>query len=390
MLGDGWAQLWDVLEPVLEKVEWALPRRRCVCCRKVTAAVVPHARAGCVSYGPRLNAAAVLLATEGNVPVERAAMLIAALLGVPVSSGFVARAVERLAATRDAAGFDAAMRTALGAEDVLCGDERAVNVLGRDVDDAGRALAGTPHIVTVRTPAPGLVWYAPTHSRSSEAIEGLQILSGFRGYLVRDGYAGWYQCDAQLAGVQECCAHLIRHLRGVVNLDPKVQAWAGRLIDLLREAYREVAAARAAGHDRLDADLLAALRARYDKDVEWGRLTNRCRDWTDGAHHPGHVLATRFATIADRVWLFATNVRIPWTNNACEQALRLPKRHQAVSGYWHTPATLAAYCRVRSYLVSASDHGLRAIEAITTALAGKPWLPVPRTNIPAPALATTA
>lgn len=175
----------------------------------------------------------------------------------------------------------------------------------------------------------------------------------------------------------------------MVNLDPKVHAWAGRLIDLLREAHREVTAARAGGHDRLDADLLAALRARYDKDVEWGRLTNRCRDWT-GGNHPGHVLAKRLAAIADQVWLFTTNFKIPWTNNACEQALRLPKRHQAVSGYWRTPVTLATYCRVRSYLVSAVDHGLRAIDAITTALAGKPWLSIPRTSTPAPALATAA
>jgi hypothetical protein len=58
-----------------------------------------------------------------------------------------------------------------------------------------------------------------------------------------------------------------------------------------------------------------------------------------------------------------------------EQALR--GRHQAVSGYWHTPATLGRYCRVRSYLVSTRDHGLRAVDAIRAALAGKPWLPTP-------------
>jgi len=101
------AQVWDLLEPVLEKVEWALPRRRCVWCRKVTTAAVPgvrHAAAGGVSYGPRLHGAAVLLASEANVSVERAAMVIDALLGVPVSAGFVARANERLAHDLQAAG----------------------------------------------------------------------------------------------------------------------------------------------------------------------------------------------------------------------------------------------------------------------------------------------
>jgi transposase len=47
---------------------------------------------------------------------------------------------------------------------------------------------------------------------------------------------------------------------------------------------------------------------------------------------------------------------VPWTNNSSEQALKGPKRHQAVSGYWHTTTTLADYCRVRSYLVSARGH----------------------------------
>ncbi len=70
---------------------------------------------------------------------------------------------------------------------------------------------------------------------------------------------------------------------------------------------------------------------------------------------------------------------MPWTNNSSEQALKGPKRHQAVSGYWHSTTTLAAYCLVRSYLVSAHGHGIRAIDAIYAALAGKPWLPVPVT-----------
>ncbi|CAI7979490.1 hypothetical protein FRAHR75_630008 [Frankia sp. Hr75.2] len=71
---------------------------------------------------------------------------------------------------------------------------------------------------------------------------------------------------------------------------------------------------------------------------------------------------------------------------ALDKCQGFPKRHQAVSGYWHTPTTLAAYLRVRSYLVSARDHGLRAIDAIRLALAGRPWLPVLRAASPTPAL----
>jgi hypothetical protein len=82
---------------------------------------------------------------------------------------------------------------------------------------------------------------------------------------------------------------------------------------------------------------------------------------------------------AEQVWLFTRNLKIPWTNNASEQALRAPKRHQAVSGYWHTTATLRGYLRIRSYLATARGNGLRAVDAIHAALASNPWLPTPVT-----------
>ena len=60
-----------------------------------------------------------------------------------------------------------------------------------------------------------------------------------------------------------------------------------------------------------------------------------------------------------------------------ERGAKAAKRHQAVSGYWHTQATLARCCRIRSYLDSAAAHDLTALEVMGAALAGKPWLPVP-------------
>jgi hypothetical protein len=55
-----------------------------------------------------------------------------------------------------------------------------------------------------------------------------------------------------------------------------------------------------------------------------------------------------------------------------EQALKSPKLHQKVSGYWQTTITLGRFCRVRSYLVSARNHGIRAIDAIHAVRTGQP------------------
>ena len=52
-------------------MEYLLPGLRCPCCGTVTTAAPPHgAHAGSVSYGPLLNAAAILLTGYGNVPPE--------------------------------------------------------------------------------------------------------------------------------------------------------------------------------------------------------------------------------------------------------------------------------------------------------------------------------
>jgi transposase len=248
--GPGLGQVWDIPPVRLEKVYWLLSRLRCRACGKVTTADPPHGRAGTVVYGPNVNAAAVLVGSEGNVPVERTAMLMEALLGAPVSAGFVARAHERLAERLEAAGFDEAMKAALRAEQALCADETPVNVI-RNTGPDGTVAPGSPHVVTVRTPDERLVWYAATPSRSAEAIKGLGVLDGYGGYLVRDDCAGWAQFDAQLAGVQQCCQHLLRHLKSVRELHPDWQHWADEVRQVLSDAHRAVQDAAAAGQTAL-------------------------------------------------------------------------------------------------------------------------------------------
>ncbi len=171
-----WAQVSDLPPIVLEKVHYLLPRQRCGGCGKITTAAPPWGAPGNVTYGPNINAAAILLASEGNVPLARTAHLMAALLGAPVSTGFVDRVLERFAQRLAAAGFEEAMKTALRAEEVLCADETPTNVIHKDTDTHGQPIPGSPHAVTVRTPDARLVYYAPIGSRSKTAIAGLGVL----------------------------------------------------------------------------------------------------------------------------------------------------------------------------------------------------------------------
>jgi hypothetical protein len=82
-----------------------------------------------------------------------------------------------------------------------------------------------------------------------------------------------------------------------------------------------------------------------------------------------------------QAWLFTREPAVDWTNNTSERGAKAAKRHQAVCGYRHTQTTLARWCRIRSYLDSAAAHGLTALDAVTTALKGRSWLPVPAIEI---------
>jgi len=370
--GTWWSQVKDVRITTFV-TEYLLPLLECPCCGKVNAAQLPPwAHPGSVSYGPVINAAAVLLQSYGNVPSERAANLIGMLLGVPVSPGFVDLASERLNGRLQDAGFDAAMQAALAAEPVLAADETPVNLLdaqaGLAEDDAG-----APHVLVIRTPRRGLTWLRALGSRQHGAITAL--LAFFTGFLISDGYGAYQDLLPQLAGIQQCCQHVIRRARAVTKLGPgSLQSWAADIIEILREARHGVEEALARGDPALDPEQLAKLRQRYDEAVAFGITHNRHRDWHDG-NHPGYTLGCWLRDYKEQVWLFTAQFAVDWTNNCSEQAVKAAKRHQVVSGYWHTNRTLARWCRIRSYLDSAAIHGLSALDAITRALADDPWLP---------------
>ena len=228
-------------------------------------------------------------------------------------------------------------------------------------------------VMVIRTPDERLVWLSALASRRAAGITAM--LSFFAGFLIVDGYSACQQLAGQLKGIQQCCQHVIRRCRAVARLGPGgLQSWATDIITVLREAQQAVQDAAARGQPA-DADLLTGLRQRYDTAAAFGITHNRLRDWDGDGNHPGYALGCWLAGHAAQVWLFTTEPGVEWTGNSAERAVKGPKRHQAVSGYWHTQDTLGRWCRIRSYLDSARNHGLTALEAIHAALAGNPWLP---------------
>jgi transposase len=104
--------------------------------------------------------------------------------------------------------------------------------------------------------------------------------------------------------------------------------------------HQAVQDALARGQPSLDAGLLAGLRQRYDEAATFGISRNRHRDWAGDGNHPGYALSTWLAGYAGQVWLFTEQFEVEWTSNSAARRQRRDRAHQAVSGYWHTQATL--------------------------------------------------
>lgn len=368
-------QVFDIEPVALSVTEFLMMARVCTGCGHTsTAPPPPEVSGGPTCYGPNVVAATTLLAASDVIGIERAADLMAALLGAPISTGFVSSCLTRLDERLVAAGFEDALKEGL----------RDAAVIGTDETPANVAETGKHHVYTVRTMGshtsgcPDLLWYGAADNRGHTAIDGFALLEDHHGVLVRDDYGGYSKFDAHLGGVQQCCAHLLRHLADVASIDPDTQAWTGQVIRALREGAKAVTTARALdpGATALDVDLVTRLRRDYDQGVAVGISVNLSRRWYRGKH-PGLVLAQRLKKKADQVWLFTTRLDVPWTNNASEQAIRGIKVAQKISGCWKTLTTLQRHCRIRSYLATTRSHHIKTLTAIRDALTGNPWMPPP-------------
>ena len=391
-------QVFDLPTFSMAVTEYQMMRRRCGCGHATTADLPAGVRGGPTCYGPNVTAAATLLASQDVLGIERTTDLMSTLLGVAVSTGFISSCLTRLDDALTTAGFEETLKAALRAQDVVGTDETPAPLTAAataGAATAGAATAGAttsaaaaggesdchnPHVYTVRTMraytggGPDLVWYGAAGDRTKTSINAFGILDEFRGVLVRDDYGGYTSYDTDLAGVQQCLAHMIRYLDDAHAIDTDAQAWARQVADALRAAIHEINTTRADDQATPDADLITRLRRRYDNGVAVGISTNLSRPWHKG-NHPGLQLARRLKRKAEQVWLFTTRLDVPPTNNGSESAIRGFKLAAKVQGCWRTLATLQRHCRIRSYLISARNHGRRPIDAIRDALTANPWMP---------------
>lgn len=67
---------------------------------------------------------------------------------------------------------------------------------------------------------------------------------------------------------------------------------------------------------------------------------------------------------------FATDWRVPFTNNEAERSIRFSKVKQKVSDCFRTEEGAKSYMQIMSFISTARKHGVGYFEAVRTALTG--------------------
>jgi transposase len=309
-----------------------------------------------VQYGSRLKAAVVHLTHQHMLPVSRTGDLMGDLFGLPLSDATV------LAINTQAASLLAPTVTAMG---VALKTAPVVHA-----DETGMKVAGKLfwlHVLATTV----MTWIGCHTNRGRQAFDAFGILNEFVGTLIHDGWKPY----RDLACVHALCnAHHLREL--TYAFEEMGQVWANRMIELLVSACHETD--RAGG--MLTPDRLAVYRTDYGAILAQGEAANprappsgkRGRTKQSKALN----LIDRLRDHADDVWRFASDHRVPFSNNVAEQAVRMPKVKQKVSGGFRTQAGLNTFCTIRSYLATLHKQGFNLFQAPTQTFQGS--VPQPR------------
>ena len=318
-------------------------------------------------YGASVKAMAVHLNQHHLVPLARTAQLMQDLYGARLSQASIQSFAQEAALTLRPTV--AAIGQAVQRTGVVHADETGIRVQGR---------LHWLHCAVTDT----LTWLAPHAKRGKLAFEALGLLRGIQGVLVHDGLASYKGLDCTHS---LCNAHHIRELVYIHEQEREKiwDPWAQEMIDLLLQALGEV--------DRAGGPLMeprqAWFEARWSTLLERGEAFNPQTQRTGtsqdaGLGSRGRIRQSKAANLLKRlrehrqeVWRFMRQAGVPFTNNLAEQALRMAKVKQKISGCFRTEHGAATFFTIRSYLATMTKQKANLFDCLVSTFNRQPIQP---------------
>ena len=327
-------------------------------CGCETKAQAPDGVNAPVQYGHRIMGAGIYLWHGQFLSRDRACQALSDLFGCGPSPGALA------AAARKTAAFIAPALAAITRHLIACEVVR--------FDETGFRTAGK--LAWVHSASQGKFALFTVHAkRGKDGMKAAGVLPHFAGIAVHDAWAP-YDTFGNVAGHALCGAHVLRELVAVTETGTDLdRAWAQQAIDSLLALNEAAEGVRTAGQDAIDAGTRNKHENWYRKAAETGIALNAGRQGK--LQQKRHALATRMKDREDDYLRFARDLRVPFTNNPAEQAIRMSKLRIKISGCMRSMAGAEEFCALRSYLATAARHGIGALDGLTAAFQGRPWIP---------------
>ena len=204
-------------------------------------------------------------------------------------------------------------------------------------------------------------------------MDAIGILPNCKGTLAHDHWKPYYtytDCDHSL-----CNAHHIRELEWVIDNHP-LYTWAKVMQDLLCEINDAVDKTE---ENCLDETTANTYRLRYREVIEMGEHQmplpppdlNQTKKRGREKKTKERNLLERLRDFEDDTLRFMVVSYVQFTNNSGENAIRMTKVQQKISGCFRSMDGAKIFCRVRSYLLTAQKHEISPTEALHTLFQGK-------------------
>jgi len=310
-------------------------------CGCETKAQAPDGVTAPVQYGPRIMSTGIYLWHGQFLSRDRACQALSEMFGCAPSPGALA------AAARKTAGLISPALQAITAH--------LVKAEVAHFDETGFRTAG--RLAWVHSASAGKFTLFTVHAkRGKDGMKAAGVLPSFAGIAVHDAWAPYDTFDG-VAGHALCGAHVLRELVAVTETGTDLdKTWAQQAIDALLALDQAAEAARAAGQDAIDPETRKKHEDWYRQAAATGIALNADRDGK--LQQKRHALATRMQSREDDYLRFARDLRIPFTNNAAEQAIRMSKLRIKISGCMRSMTGAEEFCALRSYLATAARHGI--------------------------------
>ena len=350
-------QVFELPELRLRTIAHQQIRSTCTC-GAVHLGAWPSGVNAAAQYGASVKAMAVHLNQYHLVPLARTAALMQDLYGAGLSQAsiqsFAQEAAFALKPTVQA------IAQAVQGSAIVNADETGIRIRGE---------LHWLHCAVTKT----LTWLAPHAKRGTLAFEALGLLMGFKGVLVHDGLISYkgLECTHSL-----CNAHHMRELVYVHEQEGERiwDSWAQEMIDLLLQALKEV--------DLVGGPLSLERQAWFEG--QWSQLLQRGEEFNPPKQRTGTSqdadlgkrgrlkqskavnLLKRLREHRQDVWRFMREDGVPFTNNLAEQALRMAKVKQKISGCFRTTHGADTFFKIRSYLATMHKQNANLFDCLVS------------------------